>query len=172
MVTPSRSCASFYCYVRCLKLFVIVSNNALYIQMQEIVVPLFYDVISKYKIIASTHMVVIRFLILYDECNIALQMSSTEKLETRAVIKFCQQQGGTPSKTLNERAARPQCIFRLGHMFYRRNHQHQRQGRGREKRESYTGVSGECVKKRQAYTLGSKSFFTLLKFSIFSTQKI
>ena len=32
-------------------------------------------------------------------------MASTEKLETRAVIKFCQQQGGTPSKTLKESAA-------------------------------------------------------------------
>ena len=27
------------------------------------------------------------------------------KIETRAVIKFCQQQVGTPSKTLKERAA-------------------------------------------------------------------
>jgi len=32
-------------------------------------------------------------------------MTSTEKLETRAVIKFCQQQGGTPSKTLKESVA-------------------------------------------------------------------
>jgi len=32
-------------------------------------------------------------------------MASTEKLETRAVIKFCQQQGGTPSITLKESAA-------------------------------------------------------------------
>ena len=47
MVTPSQRSASFYCYVRCLKLFIIVSNNALYIKIQEIVVPLFYDVISK-----------------------------------------------------------------------------------------------------------------------------
>jgi len=73
--------------------------------MQEIVVPLFYDVNSKYDIIASTHMVAIGFLILHCECNLALQMASTEKLETQAVIKFCQQQGGTPSKTLKERAA-------------------------------------------------------------------
>jgi len=89
MVTPSRRSASFYCYARCLKLFVIISNNALYIKMQEIVVPLFYDVISKYDIIESTHMVAIQFLILHGECNLALQMASTEKLETRAVIKFC-----------------------------------------------------------------------------------
>jgi len=32
-------------------------------------------------------------------------MASTEKLETLAVIIFCQQQGGTPSKALKERAA-------------------------------------------------------------------
>jgi len=61
--------------------------------------PLFFDVISKYDIIASTHIVAIAYLILHGECNVALQMVSTEKLETRAVIKFCQQQGGTPSKT-------------------------------------------------------------------------
>jgi len=102
MVTPSRRSTSFYCYVQCLKLFVIVFNNALYIKMQEIVVLLFYDVISKNDIIASMHMVAIRFLILHSECNSALQTASTEKLETRAVIKFCQQQGGTPSKTLKE----------------------------------------------------------------------
>jgi len=88
MVTPSRRSVSFYCYVRCFKLFIIVSNNALYIKIQEIVVPLFYDVISKYDIIASTHMVTIGFFILHGEYNLALQMASTEKLETQAVIKF------------------------------------------------------------------------------------
>ena len=69
--------------------------------------PLFYDVISKYDIIASTHIVAIGFLILLGECNLALQMASTEKLETRAVpvIKFHLQQGDTPSKTLKESAA-------------------------------------------------------------------
>ena len=46
--------------------------------MQEIVVPLLYDVISKYNIIPSTHMVAIKFLILHCECNLALQMASTE----------------------------------------------------------------------------------------------
>jgi len=102
MVTPSRRSASFYWYVRCLKLFIIVSNNALYI---KIVVPLFYDVISKYNIIVSTHMVAIEFLILHGECNLALQMASTEKNETRAVITFRQQQGDTPSKTFKESAA-------------------------------------------------------------------
>ena len=66
--------------------------------------PLFYDVISKYDIIASTHMVAIGYLILHGECNLALQMASTEKIETRAVIKF-RQQGYTPSKTLKESAA-------------------------------------------------------------------
>ena len=75
-------------------------NNALYIKIQEIVVPLFYDVISKYTIIASMHIVAIGFLILHCECNLALQMASTEKLETQAVITFFQQQGDTPSKTL------------------------------------------------------------------------
>jgi len=90
MVTPSRRSASFYCYVGCLKLFIIVSNNALYIKIQEIVVPLFYDVISKYDIIASKHIVAIAVLILHGECNLALQMASTEKLETRGAIKFCQ----------------------------------------------------------------------------------
>ena len=66
--------------------------------------PLFDDVISKYDIVASTHIVAIAFLILHGECNLALQMVSTEKLETRAVI-ICQQQGGTPSKTLKEKSA-------------------------------------------------------------------
>jgi len=46
---------------------------------------LFYDKISKYDNIASTHMVAIGFLILHGEYNLALQMASTEKLETRAV---------------------------------------------------------------------------------------
>jgi len=105
MVTPSRRIASFYCYVRCLKLFIIVSSNALYITIHEIVVPLFHDVISKCDIIASTHMVAIGFLILHGECKLAFQMASTDKLETRAVIKFRQQQGDTPSKTLKESAA-------------------------------------------------------------------
>jgi len=50
-------------------------------------------------------MVAIGFLILHGECNLALQMASTEKLETRSVIKFRQQQGDTPSKTLKESAA-------------------------------------------------------------------
>ena len=77
----------------------------MYIKLKEIAVPLFYDVISKYDIIASTHKVAIAFLILHGECNLALQMASTEKLETRAVIKFCQQQGGTLSKTLKESKA-------------------------------------------------------------------
>ena len=93
MVTPSRRSASIYCYVRCLKLFIIVSNNVLYIKIHDIVVPLFYDVISKYDIIASTHMVAIGFFKLHGECNLALQIASTEKLETLAVIKFCQRQG-------------------------------------------------------------------------------
>ena len=62
--------------------------------MQEIVVLLFYDVISKNDIIASTHMVAIGFLILHGECNLALQ-----------VITFCQKQGDTPSNTLKESAA-------------------------------------------------------------------
>jgi len=76
MVTPSRHSTSIYCYIRCLKLFVIVSNNVLYIKkIREVVVPLFHDVISKYDIIASTHMVAIGFLILHGECNLALQMA-------------------------------------------------------------------------------------------------
>jgi len=61
MVTPSRRSASLFSYVRCLKFFIIVSNNALYIKIHEIVVPLFYDVILKYDIIAQTHMVAIGF---------------------------------------------------------------------------------------------------------------
>jgi len=62
MVTPSRRSASFNCYVGCLKLLnIIVSNNSSNIKIQEIVVPLFYDVISKYDIIASTHLVAIVF---------------------------------------------------------------------------------------------------------------
>jgi len=105
MVTLSRRSAAFYCYVLCLKFFIIVYNNALYIKLQEIVVPLFYDVISKYDIIASTHMVAIRFLILHGECNLALQIASTEKLETPAVIKFSHQQRDTSPKTLKESAA-------------------------------------------------------------------
>ena len=63
---------------------------------------LFYDKISKYDNIASTHMVAIGFLILHGEYNLALQMASTEKLETRAEIKFSQQQGETSPKTLKE----------------------------------------------------------------------
>jgi len=102
MVTPSRLSASFYCYVQSLKLFIIVSNNAVYIKIQEIVVSLFYDKISKYDNITSTHMVAIGFLILHGEYNLALQMASTEKLETRAVIKCSQQQGDTSPKTLKE----------------------------------------------------------------------
>ena len=74
----------------------------MYIKIQEIVQPLFYDVISKYDISASTHMVAIVFLILHSGYNLALQMASTEKLETRAVIKFSQQQGDNYPKTLNE----------------------------------------------------------------------
>jgi len=105
MVTPSRRSASFYCYVLCLKLFIIVSSNSLYTKIHEIVVPLFYDVISKCDIIASTHMVAIGFSILHGECKLAFQMASTEKLKTWAVIKFRQQQGDTPSKTLKESAA-------------------------------------------------------------------
>jgi len=51
-------------------------------------------------------MVAIGFaLILHGECNLALYIASTEKLETWAVIKFCQQQGDNPSKTLKESAA-------------------------------------------------------------------
>jgi len=65
-------------------LFIIVSSNVLYIQIHDIIA--------------------IGFLILHGECNLALQMASTEKLETRAVIKFRQQQGDTPSKTLKESA--------------------------------------------------------------------
>jgi len=42
------------------------------------------------------------FLILHSECNLPLQMASTEKLETRAVIKLAQQQGDTPPKTLKK----------------------------------------------------------------------
>jgi len=42
------------------------------------------------------------FLILHKECNLPLQMASTEKLETRAVIKLAQQQGDTPPKTLKK----------------------------------------------------------------------
>jgi len=68
-------------------------------------VPLVYDVISKYDIIVSTYMVAIGFLIWHGECNLALQMASTEKIETQAVIKFRQQQGDTPSKTIKESAA-------------------------------------------------------------------
>ena len=37
---------------------------------------------------------------MHGECNLALQMASTEKLDTRTVIKFSQQQVDTPSKTL------------------------------------------------------------------------
>jgi len=104
-------------------LFIIVSNNALYIKIHEIVVPLFYDVISEYDIIVLTHMVAIGFLILHGECNLALQMASTEKIETRSVIKFRQQQGYTPSKTLKkcsyaqEACSEPHSIFRLAHML-------------------------------------------------------
>jgi len=86
-------------------------------------VPLFYDVISKHDIIASTHMVAIGFLILHGESFLAIQIASTETLETRAVIKLCQQQRGTPSKTLKKSSyaqdacSEPYNIFRLGHMF-------------------------------------------------------
>ena len=82
MVTPSRHSASFYCYVRCLKLCIIVSNNDMYIKLQEIVVPLFYDVISKYDTIASTHMVAISFLILHGGYNLALQWRQRKNLNT------------------------------------------------------------------------------------------
>jgi len=56
-------------------MIIIVFNNAIYIKIKEIVVPLLYDVISKYDIIA------------------------------RAVIKFSQQQGDNSPKTLKENAA-------------------------------------------------------------------
>ena len=67
--------------------------------------PLFYDVISKYDTIVLTHMVAIGFLILHGECNLALLMASTERIESRAVVEFGQQQGDTPSETLKESAA-------------------------------------------------------------------
>jgi len=116
MVVPSRRSPSFYCYIRCLKLFIIVSSNALYIKIHKILVPLFYDVISKYDIIASTHMVAIGFLILLGECNLALQMASTEKLETRAVIKF--RALSITEKTL--------CVYtKASHFSYFSDEQHQ-----------------------------------------------
>ena len=83
-----RRSASFYCYVRCLKLFIIVSNNAMFIKIQKIVVPLFYGVILKYDIIASTHMVAIVFLILHGGYNLALQMASTKILKHGQYLNF------------------------------------------------------------------------------------
>ena len=105
MVTPSRRSASFYCYVGSLKLFIIVYNNALDIKIQEIVVPLFLWRNLKIRHHCINAYSRNRIFILHRECNLALQMASTEKLETRAVVKFCQQQGGTPSKTLKKSEA-------------------------------------------------------------------
>ena len=88
-------------------------------------------------------------------------MASIEKLETRAVIKFCQQQGGTPSKAFKERAAthRKHAVsrtwfFDLDTCFRDGTTSiNDKEERGRKK-ESYTDVSdvsGECVGKRQAF---------------------
>jgi len=44
--------------------------------------------------------------------------------------------------------------FSIGTHVLAKNHEHQRQGREREKKERYTDVSdvsGECVKKQQAF---------------------
>jgi len=57
MVTLSRRSALFYCYVRCLELFIIVTNNALYVKIHENLVLLFYDVILKYDVLAYKHIV-------------------------------------------------------------------------------------------------------------------
>ena len=105
MVTQSRRSAFFYCYARCLELFIIVTNNALCVKIHENVVLLFYDVILKYDVNAYTHIVANGFLILFVECKQVSQMASTAKLEIRAIIKFCQQQGDTPSKMFEKIAA-------------------------------------------------------------------
>jgi len=98
-------------------------------------------------------MVAIGFLILHGECNLALQMASTEKLETRSVIKFRQQQGDTPSKTLKESAAthRKHAVSRTVYFDW---HTCFREGTTSINEEKYTDVSdvsGECVGKRRAF---------------------
>ena len=121
--------------------------------MQEIVVPLFYDVISKYDIIASTHMVAIGFLIMHCECNLALQMASTEKLETRAVRWHSVQNIKKRAATHRKHAVSSKVFFYLDTCFREGTPEHQRQGREREQKESYTDVSGECVKNDKLLTV-------------------
>jgi len=83
------------------------------------------------------------------ECILALQMASTEKLETRAVIKFCQQQGGTPSKTLKESAAThrkhavSRTVFFNWHNCFREGTTsiNDKKGRGRKKKVTPTLVT-------------------------------
>jgi len=74
------------------------------------------------------------FLILHSECNLPLKMASTEKLETRAVIKLAKQQGDTPLKNSEKSAAThdkhavSRTVFFDWHTcFRRRNHNHERQ---------------------------------------------
>ena len=43
--------------VRCLELFIIVTNNALYVKNHENLVLLFYDVILKYDVLAYKYIV-------------------------------------------------------------------------------------------------------------------
>ena len=50
-VTRLQRNSPFYCYVRSLKMFIVVSNTALYVQIHEHVVALFFDVIAKYDVI-------------------------------------------------------------------------------------------------------------------------
>jgi len=156
MVTPSRRIASFYCYVRWLKLFIILSNNALNIKIQEIVVPLLYDVISKYDIIASTPMVAIGFSLVHGECNQALQMASTEKAWNRdsnyilSAARWHSVQNITrKSSYAQETCSKPHSIFRVAHMQPQASTIRKEEGE-----KNYTGVtdvSGECVGKRQAF---------------------
>jgi len=85
-------------------------------------------------------------------------MASTEKLETRAVVKFCQQQGGTPSKTLKKSEAThkmhavSRTVFFDWHKWLREEITsiNDKKGRGRKNKVTPTLVA-KSVKKRQAF---------------------
>jgi len=76
-------------------------------------------------------------------------MASTEKLETQEVIKFCQQQGDTPSKTSKESAATHRkhavscTVFFDWHTCFREGTTsiNDKKGRGRKKKVTLTLVT-------------------------------
>lgn len=79
----------------------------------------------------------------------SVKMASTEKLEIRAIIKFCQQQGDTPSKTFETIAAshRKHAVSRTmvfdWHKYFREGNTSitDKEGRGRKKKVTTTLVT-------------------------------